>query len=498
MAAPAVPLPEPIRNPEIKYTQLFINNEYVDCVSGKTFPTINPSTGEKIIDIQEGDKADIDKAVEAAKEAFKDSSPWRQMNASTRGVLLNKLADLLERDRLYISSLEVMDNGKPFRDMYLNDYSMILNTIRYYAGWTDKICGKTIPVDGPFFCYTKHEPVGICGQIIPWNFPLAMLSWKIAPALACGNCVVLKPAEQTPLTALYIGTLIKEAGFPPGVVNIVPGYGPTAGAAISSHPDINKVAFTGSTEARQLIMEAAAKSNLKRVTLELGGKSPNVVFADADLDFAAEMSHQALFYNMGQCCTAGSRTYVQEEIYEEFTKKLINRAKNRVVGDPLDTKNESGPQIDEEQYKKILSLIESGVKEGAKLECGGKAVEGKGYFIEPTVFTGVTEDMTIGKQEIFGPVQQILKFKTMEEVIEKANNTSYGLAAAIFTKDLGKAVTFTNKVKAGTVWVNIYNWITAQSPFGGFKMSGVGRELGEYGLAQYTEVKNVIINPMAK
>ncbi|XP_033750674.1 retinal dehydrogenase 2-like [Pecten maximus] len=494
----AAQLPDPIRNPEVKYTQLFINNEYVDSVSGKTFATINPSTGEKIIEVQEGDKADIDKAVEAAKAAFKDDSPWRLMNASTRGTLLNKLADLIERDRLYISSLEIMDNGKPFRDMYENDMSMILNTIRYYAGWTDKICGKTIPVDGPFFCYTRHEPVGICGQIIPWNFPLAMMSWKIAPALACGNCIVLKPAEQTPLTALYMGSLFKEAGFPAGVVNIVPGYGPTAGAAISSHPDINKVAFTGSTEVGQIIMEAAAKSNLKRVTLELGGKSPNVVFADANLDVAAEMSHQALFYNMGQCCTAGSRTYVQEEVYEEFTAKLINRAKNRSVGDPFDTKNESGPQIDEEQFKKILSMIEKGVKDGAKLECGGKAVEGKGYFIQPTVFTGVTEDMTIGKEEIFGPVQQIIKFKTMEEVIERANNTPYGLAAAIYTNDLGKAVTFSNKVKAGTVWVNAYHIVTPQSPFGGFKMSGIGRELGEYGLAQYSEIKTVLMNPLTK
>ncbi|XP_060073232.1 retinal dehydrogenase 2-like [Ylistrum balloti] len=491
-------LPDPIKNPKVKYTKLFINNEYVNSVSGKTFPTLNPSTGEKIASIQEGDKADIDKAVKAAQAAFQPKTPWRLMNASQRGVLLNKLADLMERDRIYISSLETLDNGKPFRDMYMNDMTMAINTCRYYAGWTDKIMGRTIPVDGPFFCYTRHEPVGICGQIIPWNFPVLMLMWKVAPALACGNCIVLKPAEQTPLTALYMGSLFKEAGFPPGVVNIVAGYGPTAGAAISSHTGINKVAFTGSTEVGKLIMKAAADSNLKRVTLELGGKSPNVIFADANLDFAAEMSHQALFYNQGQCCTAGSRTYVQEEIYEDFKDRLVNRAKARSVGDPFDPQFESGPQIDETQFKKILSLIKIGEKEGAKLECGGKAIKGKGYFIEPTVFSGVTENMTIGREEIFGPVQQIIKFKDMEDLIEKANNTAYGLAAAIFTNDLEKAITFSNNVKAGSVWVNAYNVICPQSPFGGFKMSGIGRELGEYGLQQYTEVKTVLMNPMAK
>lgn len=492
------PPPPAIKNPEIKYTQLFINNEWVNSVSGKTFPTINPATAKKICDVQEGDKADVDKAVAAAKKAFEYGSEWRNMDASKRGVLLNKLADLMERDRLYLASLETLDNGKPFSAAFFMDLSATINSLKYYAGWPDKIQGKTIPVDGTFLCHTRHEPVGVCGQIIPWNFPLAMMAWKIGPALACGCTIVLKPAEQTPLTALYVASLIKEAGFPPGVVNIVPGYGPTAGAAITSHPDINKVAFTGSTEVGKIIMEGAAKSNLKRVTLELGGKSPNVIYKDADLDYAVEWSHQALFFNMGQCCTAGSRTYVHEDIYDEFVKKSVARAQAKTVGDPYDPKIESGPQIDDEQFNKILSLIESGKQDGAKLECGGARMGSEGYFIQPTVFSGVTEKMRIGREEIFGPVQQIIKFKDLDEVIERANDTTYGLAAAIFTTSLDVANQFYSRVKAGTVWVNAYNILSPAAPFGGFKMSGIGRELGEYGLSQYTEVKTVFIKTPTK
>ncbi|XP_033749615.1 retinal dehydrogenase 1-like [Pecten maximus] len=488
----------PIRNPDIKFKQLFINNEWVNAISGKTFPVLNPATEGKIADIQEGDKADVDKAVDAAKKAFEPGSAWRITNASDRGCLMNKLADLIERDRLYLASLESLDNGKPFNDSYNIDLVLVIKCIRYYAGWTDKICGKTIPMDGEFFCYTRHEPVGICGQIIPWNFPLLMMAWKLGPALACGNVVVLKPAEQTPLTALYIASLIKEAGFPPGVVNVIPGYGPTAGAAISEHNDIDKVAFTGSTEVGQIVMQAAARTNLKRVTLELGGKSPNVVFADADLDIAVNACHNGLFFNMGQCCCAASRTYVQEEVYDAFTKKLVEKASSRVVGDPFESNTMSGPQVDKEQFDKILNLIEAGVQQGAKLECGGKRQGSEGYFIQPTVFTGVTEDMRIGKEEIFGPVMQVIKFKTMDEVIKRANTTHYGLAAAICTKDIDKVMTYSSQVKAGTVWVNSFNVFGAQCPFGGFKMSGIGRELGEYGLHDYSEVKTVIIKTPTK
>lgn len=346
-------------------------------------------------------------------------------------------------------------------------------------------------MDGDYFTFTRHEPVGVCGQIIPWNFPLVMFAWKIAPALCCGNTVVIKPAEQTPLTALYMGTLIKEAGFPPGVVNIVPGYGPTAGAAISNHMDVNKVAFTGSTEVGKLIKEAAGKSNLKRVTLELGGKSPVIVFADADLDIAVEIAHHGLFYHQGQCCIAGSRIFVEETIYDEFVRKSVERAKKRVLGDPLTPGIHQGPQIDKEQYDRIIDLIESGKKEGAKLECGGGTWGDKGFFIQPTVFSDVKDDMRIAKEEIFGPVQQIMKFKTTEDVIKRANNTTYGLAAGIFTKDLDKAITVSSALEAGTVWINCYGALSPQCPFGGFKMSGNGREMGEYGLQEYTEVKSV-------
>lgn len=495
----AFPAPPPaIKNPEIKYTQIFINNEYVNSVSGKTFPTINPATGQKICDVQEGDKADVDKAVAAAQKAFEDGSEWRTMDASKRGILLNKLADLIDRDRVLLATLETLDNGKPYAASFYVDLPGASKYIRYFAGWPDKIQGKTIPVDGNFQCHTRHEPVGVCGQILPWNFPLAIMAGKIGPAVACGCTCVIKPAEQTPLTALYMGSLIKEAGFPPGVINIVPGYGPTAGAAISSHPDVNKVAFTGSTEVGKLIMEAAAKSNLKRITLELGGKSPNVIYKDVDLDYAVENAHQALFFNMGQVCTAGSRTYVHEDIYDEFVKRSVARAKAKTVGDPFDVKNESGPQVDDEQFKKILSMIESGKQEGAKLECGGARQGSEGYFIEPTVFSGVTEKMRIGREEIFGPVQQIIKFKDLDEVIKRANDTTYGLAAAIFTKSLDVANEFYSRVKAGTVWVNAYNAGGPSAPFGGFKMSGIGREFGEYGLAQYTEVKTVIVKTLTK
>ena len=479
--------------PEVKYTKIFINNEWHDSVSGKTFPTINPATGGTICDVAEGDKADVDKAVAAANDAFKLGGPWRTMDASKRGVLLNKLAALIERDREYLARLETLDNGKPFSDAFNIDLSLTIKCYQYYAGWSDKIQGKTIPIDGNYLCFTRLEPVGVVGQIIPWNFPLLMQAWKLAPALCAGNTIILKPAEQTPLTALYVASLIAEAGFPPGVVNVVPGYGPTAGAAIAAHPDVNKVAFTGSTEVGHLIMQAAGASNLKRVTLELGGKSPNIVLADADLDYAVEMSHFALFFNQGQCCCAGTRCFVEESVYDEFVKKSTERAKNRKVCDPLEPDCEQGPQIDQEQFDKIMDLIDSGKKEGAKLQCGGRRWGDRGYFIEPTVFTDVKDDMRIAKEEIFGPVMQILKFKNVDEVIERANRSDYGLAASIFTKDLDKALMLTQGIRAGTVWVNCYDALEVQAPFGGFKESGCGRELGEYGLQQYSEVKTVTI-----
>lgn len=348
-------------------------------------------------------------------------------------------------------------------------------------------------MDGDFFAYTRHEPVGVCGQIIPWNFPLLMMAWKLGPALATGNTIILKPAEQTSLTALYVAQLTKEAGFPEGVINVVPGFG-AAGAALVHHNDVDKVAFTGSTEVGKLIADGAAKTNLKRITLELGGKSPNIVLADTDLNYAVETAHFGLFFNMGQCCCAGSRTYVEEKIYDEFVERSAERAKNRTVGNPFDLQTEQGPQIDDDQYKKILSLIESGKKQGAKLVAGGdKYTDRSGFFIQPTVFADVSDNMQIAREEIFGPVQQIIRFKNLDEVIERANDSDYGLAAAVLTKDIDKANYLIQGLKAGTVWVNTYNAFGAQVPFGGYKMSGQGRENSEYALKNYTEVKSVII-----
>ncbi|XP_071084565.1 aldehyde dehydrogenase, mitochondrial-like [Haliotis cracherodii] len=484
--------PTPNRNPEIKYKQLFINNEWVDAKSGRTFTTLNPCTGEVICEIQEADKIDVDLAVAAARSAFRTGSRWRTMDASKRAALINKFADLLERDKEYIASLETLDNGKPFLDS-VDDIGATIDCFRYFAGWCDKITGQTIPVDGSYFTFTRREPVGVCGQIIPWNYPLAMVSWKWAPALACGCTVVMKPAEQTPITALYAGTLIKEAGFPPGVVNIVPGFGPTAGAAIAEHMDVDKVAFTGSTEVGHLIMQAAGRSNLKRVSLELGGKSPLIILADADVQDAAMWAHAAIMTNHGQNCCAGSRTFVQEGIYDKFVEVAKTMAENRVVGDPYDVMTQQGPQVDDAQFKKILDMIKSGKDEGAKLQYGGERWGDKGYFIKPTVFSDVTDNMRIAREEIFGPVQSIIKFRDVEEVLERANATKYGLAAGVITNDINKALVLSQKLQAGSVWVNCYDIVTCQTPFGGFKMSGQGRELGEEALKQYTETKTVTI-----
>ncbi|KAL0984970.1 hypothetical protein UPYG_G00151270 [Umbra pygmaea] len=489
----ATAIPNPSAQPEVHYNKLFINNEWQDAVSKRSFPTINPSTGEVICLVAEADKADVDKAVKAARDAFRFGSPWRRMDASHRGLLLNRLADAIERDAAYLAELETLDNGKPYAVAYTVDLPMVVKSLRYYAGWADKWEGKTIPIDGDYFTYTRHEPIGVCGQIIPWNFPLLMQAWKLGPALATGNTVVMKVAEQTPLTALYVASLIKEVGFPPGVVNILAGMGPSAGAALASHMDVDKVAFTGSTEVGHLIQQASGSSNLKRVTLELGGKSPNIIMSDADMAEAVEGSHLALFFNQGQCCCAGSRTFVQDTIYDEFMERSVERAKKRVVGDPFKLNTEQGPQVDEEQFKKILGYISSGKREGAKLMCGGGLAADRGYFIQPTIFGDVQDSMTIAREEIFGPVMQILKFKTVEEVIDRANDTKYGLAAAVFTKDIDKAHYISNGLRAGTVWINCYNVFGVQAPFGGYKYSGNGREMGEYGLESYTEVKTVTI-----
>jgi aldehyde dehydrogenase (NAD+) len=492
--ATAKPAKPAVKKPHVKAQEpMFIGGKWVDSVSGKTFPTINPCTGEAICQVAEGDKADIELAAKAARKAF-DSGPWSKMPASERGRLLNKLADLIERDADELAALESLDNGKPYKDARNIDVPLTVKCYRYYAGWADKIHGKTIPVEGPFFCYTRHEPVGVVGQIIPWNFPLLMQAWKWGPALATGCTMVLKPAEQTPLTALRVAALAQEAGIPDGVINVVPGYGPTAGAAITAHKDIDKVAFTGEYTTGQIIMKAAAESNLKRVTLELGGKSPNIVFADADLDAAVEGAYFGLFFNQGQCCCAGSRLFVEDKVHDQFVEKMLKKAKSRKVGDPFDPNTEQGPQVSQEQFDRVMGFIDAGKKEGAKLLCGGNRVGQKGYFIEATVFDNVTDEMKIARDEIFGPVMNILRFKDVDEVVQRGNQTYYGLAAAVWTRDITKAHRLANSLRAGTVWINCYDVFDAAAPFGGFKMSGIGRELGEYVLQNYTEVKTVYVN----
>ena len=473
-------------------TKLLINNEWVESASGKTFATSSPATGQDLASVAEADAADVDKAVEAARHAL-ERGPWRTISAAQRGRLMMQFADLMEKNAEELAMLETLDNGMPLSVAKAVAVPLTISVFRYFAGWADKNQGKTIPVSGNYFCYTRHEPVGVVGQITPWNFPLLMYGMKLGPALATGNSVVLKPAEQTPLTALKIGELLIEAGFPPGVVNILPGYGPTAGAAIANHPGIDKVAFTGSTEVGHSILEAAGRTNLKRVSLELGGKSPNIVFADADMDEAVEGAHFGLFFNQGQVCCAGSRLFVEEKVYDEFVEKSVARAKCRTIGDPFHPATEQGPQIDKIQFDKVLTYIDSGKRQGAELLTGGKRQGERGYFIEPTVFANVRDEMQIAREEIFGPVMSILKFREIDEVVQRANNTSYGLAAAVWTRDLTKAHAIANHVRAGTIWVNCFDVFDPAAPFGGFKRSGIGREFGEYALQHYTEVKTVTI-----
>jgi aldehyde dehydrogenase (NAD+) len=490
MASATASKARPVQAPQVMNPLLFIDGQWRPSASGKTFPTLNPATGETICQVAEGDKADIDLAVQAARKAL-ESGPWSTLDAAERGRLLLRLADLVESQARELAALESLNSGKIFNDA-LGDVQGVVNTLRYYGGWADKIEGRTLPVRGNFLSYTLRQPVGVVGQIIPWNFPLLMLAWKWGPALACGNTVVLKPAEQTPLTALRMTELAAEAGFPPGVVNVVNGYGETAGAALVAHPGVDKIAFTGHVDTARIIQKAAADT-LKRVTFELGGKSPNVVFADADMNAAVAGAFHAIYFHGGQCCTAGSRLFVEEKIHGVFVQQLAQKAKVRKLGDPLEPATEQGPQVSQEQLDKILSYVELGQKQGARLVTGGHRAGDKGFFVEPTIFDNVQDSMAIARDEIFGPVVSILPFKKVDEVIQRANDTFYGLAAAIWTKDLDKAHLFARRVKAGTVWVNCYHVVDTTTPFGGFKMSGQGRENGEAALEHYTELKTVTI-----
>jgi acyl-CoA reductase-like NAD-dependent aldehyde dehydrogenase len=471
--------------------KLLINGKWIAARSGKTFESINPANEEVLALIAEGDKADVDEAVKAARKAFEESK-WSSISPHQRSRYLYKIADLIEQHADQLAELESLDNGKPLAIAKMADIPGAARTFRYYAGWPTKIYGETNPSDPSMFNYTLREPVGVCGQIIPWNFPLSMASWKVAPALACGNTIVLKPAEQTPLTAIRLGELIQEAGVPDGVVNIITGFGPGAGSSISEHPDVDKVAFTGSTEVGKLILQASA-GNLKRVSLELGGKSPNIIFRDSDLDAAVQSATRGVFFNSGQVCTAGTRIFIEQPVYDEFVERLIENSKTMTVGNPLDEKTRLGPVVSKEQFDRVKSYLDIGKGEGAKVATGGDALAGAGYFVRPTIFAGVHNQMRIAREEIFGPVGAAIAFKDENDAIFQGNDTSYGLAAAVWTRDISRGLKVARALRAGTVWINTYGGADPISPFGGYKQSGFGRELGIHSLDLYTQIKSVYV-----
>lgn len=477
--------------------KLLIDGEWVEAASGRTFETINPATEEHLADVAHGEAEDIERAVRAARKAFADGSEWRKMSASDRGRLIFKISELIEDNADELATLEALDNGKPFTVAKAADVALAADLFRYMAGWPTKIEGNTIPVSavvtgGEFMGLTLKEPVGLVGQIIPWNFPLLMAAWKLGPVLAAGCTVVLKPAEQTPLSALRLGELMMEAGLPAGVVNIVTGFG-DAGAALAAHEDVDKVAFTGSTEVGKKIAETAGKTNLKKVTLELGGKSPNVVFKDADLDAAIPGAANGIFFNHGQCCNAGSRLFVERDVYDEVVEGIAEQARGIKVGSGLDPDTTMGPLVSDEQFQKVLSYMDQGREAGAEAYTGGGRVGDRGYFVEPTILTNTNSDMSVVREEIFGPVVAAIPFDDPEQIVPDANDTNYGLAAGVFTRDISKAMRTAKRLRAGTVWVNCYHVFDAAMPFGGYKESGWGREMGHNVLENYLETKSVTI-----
>jgi phenylacetaldehyde dehydrogenase len=475
--------------------QLFIDGALVDARSGKTFDTVNPATGETLATIAEGDAADIDLAVRAARRAF-DDGPWGRMTPSERGRIIWRIGDLINEHLEEFAELETLDNGKPLAVARAADVPLAAELFRYMAGWATKIEGNTIPLSVPyapgaeFHAYTLREPVGVVGQIIPWNFPLLMAAWKLGPALATGNTVVLKPAEQTPLSALYLAEIMAEAGLPDGVVNVVNGYGETAGAALAAHAGVDKIAFTGSTEVGRLIATAAT-GNLKKVSLELGGKSPNIVFADADPRAAIAGAANAIFFNHGQCCVAGSRLYVEADRFEEVVAGVADIAKSIKLGDGFDADTQMGPLVSDEQLEKVGGFLDSGRQEGATVVTGGARQGDRGFFFQPTVISKTRPDMRVVREEIFGPVVVASPFESMDEIAAVANDSPYGLGAGIWTRDISKAHALAKRIRAGTVWINCYNVFDAALPFGGYKQSGWGREMGHEALEAYTELKAV-------
>ncbi|KAH3246728.1 hypothetical protein KXW23_002667 [Aspergillus fumigatus] len=484
-------------------TGLFIGGEVVAASSGQTITSIDPATDKPIATVHAASAEDVDRAVKAARAALVHPS-WKQLPATGRGILLAKLADLMEQKRELLASIDAWDNGKPYHVALEEDLTEAITTIRYYSGWADKIAGQTISTTSSKFAYTIRQPIGVVGQIIPWNYPLSMATWKLGPALACGNTVVLKPAEQTPLSALVLAELITEAGFPPGVVNIVNGYGREAGAALASHPLVDKIAFTGSTQTAREIMKMAA-GTLKDITLETGGKSPLLVFPDADMEQAVKWSHFGIMSNQGQICTATSRIYVHQDVFHSFLERFKQAVETTSkIGDQWEQSTFQGPQVTRTQYERILSHIETAKKEGATVVMGGGAYvpEGDrnkdGYFVQPTVFTGTTDSMAIVREEVFGPVVIIEPFATEEEAIRRANDTIYGLGAAVFTRDLERAHRVAAEIDSGMVWINSSQDCDPRVPFGGVKQSGIGRELGEAGLAAYSRIKAVHVNMGSK